>query len=268
MNKGKAGSGVDFGMPTLIETETLEDCAQLCRELGLRFIELNMNLPQYQLDQICAKTLLESAKRYGIYYTIHLDEGLNVTDLNRRVAEAYRETVYETIELAVGLGCPILNMHLSPGVHFTLPDRKVCLFEQYRQRYLEDMGSFRDECQRRIGGRDVTICVENSGGYQSFQLAGLDLLLESPVFGLTYDIGHDHCAGGVDGPEILVRGARLRHMHVHDAMGAKDHLPLGSGELPLGDHLALAQAQGCRVVLETKTIQGLRQSVAWVRSHV
>ena len=33
------------GMPTLIETETLEECAALCRELELDFIELNMNLP-------------------------------------------------------------------------------------------------------------------------------------------------------------------------------------------------------------------------------
>ena len=39
-----------FGMPTLIETETLTDCVQLCKALGLDFIELNMNLPAYQAD--------------------------------------------------------------------------------------------------------------------------------------------------------------------------------------------------------------------------
>ena len=43
---------VSFGMPTLIEPSTLEDCAKLCAELGLDFIELNMNMPQYQLDKI------------------------------------------------------------------------------------------------------------------------------------------------------------------------------------------------------------------------
>ena len=43
-----------FGMPTLIETNTLEDCAVLCKDFNLDFIELNMNLPQYQLQNIDA----------------------------------------------------------------------------------------------------------------------------------------------------------------------------------------------------------------------
>jgi hypothetical protein len=41
-----------FGMPTLLETKTLADCTALCRELRLGFIELNMNLPQYQIEKI------------------------------------------------------------------------------------------------------------------------------------------------------------------------------------------------------------------------
>ncbi|WP_259473503.1 hypothetical protein [Clostridium estertheticum] len=36
---------IDFGMPTLIETNSIESCVKLCKELGLDFIELNMNLP-------------------------------------------------------------------------------------------------------------------------------------------------------------------------------------------------------------------------------
>ena len=39
-------------MPTLIELPEIDDCASLCRELGLQFIELNMNLPQYQVNTI------------------------------------------------------------------------------------------------------------------------------------------------------------------------------------------------------------------------
>jgi len=41
------------GMPTLIECQSIEVNIELCRELGLDFIEieLNMNLPQYQLGK-------------------------------------------------------------------------------------------------------------------------------------------------------------------------------------------------------------------------
>jgi len=37
---------MQYGMPTLIETNSIEECAALCKELHLDFIELNMNLPQ------------------------------------------------------------------------------------------------------------------------------------------------------------------------------------------------------------------------------
>jgi hypothetical protein len=35
---------MQLGMPTLIEIKSLEACAALCRDLGLAFVELNMNL--------------------------------------------------------------------------------------------------------------------------------------------------------------------------------------------------------------------------------
>ncbi len=41
---------MQFGMPTLIENRTLADNIKLCRALGLNFIELNMNFPEYQID--------------------------------------------------------------------------------------------------------------------------------------------------------------------------------------------------------------------------
>ena len=43
---------LEFGMPTLIENSTLEDNIALCKELGLSFVELNMNFPEYQIDKM------------------------------------------------------------------------------------------------------------------------------------------------------------------------------------------------------------------------
>ena len=36
---------MQFGMPTLAENRTLEDNIALCNNLGLKYIELNMNFP-------------------------------------------------------------------------------------------------------------------------------------------------------------------------------------------------------------------------------
>ena len=112
----KRGVKMLFGIPTLIETNTLKDCAVLCKDLNLDFIELNMNLPQYQLQNIDVSHFNDVANKYGIFYTIHLDENLNISDFNSYIADGYRRTVVETIALAKDLGVSIINMHLSRGV--------------------------------------------------------------------------------------------------------------------------------------------------------
>ena len=159
---------VDLGMPTLIELPELEDCAALCRELGLQFLELNMDLPQYQVSAIDPTRFQAAAEAYGLYYTIHLSENLNVCACDPLVAEAYRHTVELTIHLAKRLHIPVLNMHLSPGVYFTLPNRRVYVFEEYQDCYFQFLRIFRDECEAAIGQADLKICVENTTGYTAF----------------------------------------------------------------------------------------------------
>ncbi len=252
------------GMPTLIETSSLEECAKLCAELGLNFIELNMNLPQYQLPNIDTDYFKSIADKYGIYYTIHLDENLNVCDFNPYVAEAYTKTVADTIEFAKQFDIKVLNMHMAKGVYFTLPDRKVLLFSKYKAQYLKSIIEFRKVCVNAIGDADIKICIENCDGYEDFQKEAIELYLESKVFALTFDVGHNHGIGGTDEDFIMKHGDRLNHIHLHDAEGKKNHLALGTGEMDIEKYLILAKEQNCRVVLETKTIDGLRQSVEWI----
>lgn len=258
---------MDFGMPTLIETDTLEECAELCGNLGLQFIELNMNLPQYQLGEIEEKRYRAVMEKYGIYFTLHLDENLNVSDFNPYVAQAYLKTVRESIAFCKRLHIPILNMHLSRGVYFTLPSGKTYLFEKYRERYLNSLSAFRQLCEEEIGCADIKICIENSNGFPNFQAEGLELLLKSPVFGLTFDIGHNHCIGGGDETIIKSHLSKLCHMHLHDAAGKSDHLPFGTGEIDLQKYFSLAKECACRGILETKTVAGLKQSVAWLKEN-
>ena len=258
-----------FGMPTLIETDTIEECAALCAEAGLSFIEMNMNLPQYQVQTMDANRLKKVAKEYGIGYTIHLDENMNVADFNPDVAAAYRNSVIQTIDLAKELEIPVLNMHMIFGVYFTLPDRKVFLFEQYREDYRSNMLRFRDECEKAIGASGIRVCVENWKGYRDWQLDVLDEMLQSPAFGLTYDVGHNHCIGGADEPHIFARMEKLHHMHLHDVRdGTKDHQALGTGELDIFEYLNLAKERDCTVVVETKTIAGLKQSARWLHENL
>ena len=138
---------MDFGMPILIENKSLEKNVDLCRELGLQFVELNMNLPEYQIEKLENTAYFRAiAEQAGIYFTIHLDENLDIANFNPMISDAYMETVRRTIYIAEKLCVPVLNMHMNHGIHFTLPDYKVQLFEEYFDIYMESFNKFKEIC--------------------------------------------------------------------------------------------------------------------------
>ena len=272
---------IQFGMPTLIENKTLEDNIALCRGLGLRFIELNMNFPEYQADRLEeTDVLLRAAEEAGIYYTVHLDENLNIADFNRLVSEAYLETVRRTVEAAKKLLClrdrygdrsqPLtVNMHMHHGIFITLPDRKVQMYDRDFDTYIRSFEVFRSRCEEWIGDSDIRITVENTDGFRGYEEKAIEYLLESPKFGLTWDIGHSKAVGEKDVPFLMKHQDRLIHFHIHDGKETppKNHLALGDGEIDLQARLSLARERNARCVLETKTVEALKNSVQWLKER-
>lgn len=268
-------------MPTLIENRTLEDNIALCTSLGLRFIELNMNFPEYQTDQLeQTDQLLRVAEQAGIYYTVHLDENLNIADFNRLVSDAYLETVRRTIEVSKKLLClrdrfgdesqPLtINMHMHHGIFITLPDRKVQMYDRDFETYMKSFAVYRQLCEEWIGYSNLRITVENTDGFRGYEQKAIGYLLESPVFGLTWDIGHSKAVHEKDVPFILAHRDRLIHFHIHDATEnpPKNHLALGDGELDLRERLQLTADRNARCVLETKTVEALKKSVSWLHEN-
>ena len=252
-----------WGMPTMIELPDLKANAEVCRRLGLQFVEINMNLPMFQPEALEAAEAL--SEQYGVEFTIHLDENFAPADFNPLVAEAYMETMRRTLRAAKRIGAEVINMHLGRGVYFSLPDRTVYLFDQYPESYLNRMRLLRELCSEEIGGERLRICVENTDGYLDHQRRALELLLESPVFSLTWDVGHSHTAKLDDVPFLLAHRERLRHFHIHDAGKRRCHLALGEGEMELNRYLELADARKARCVLETKDVSALERSVEWLR---
>ena len=256
-----------YGMPSLLELSDPASCAGLCRALAFQFVELNMDLPQYLPGEADLPALRRAAAEYDIFYTLHLPEGLDVCALDPNVAAGHRRTAAQALDLALELEAPVLNLHLPRGIHFTLPEGKVFLCERYRDRCLPALEDFRRLCEEKLAGTGARICIENTAGFLPFQREWLELLLASPVFGLTLDVGHDCRAEGEDRPVYAAHRDRLCHIHLHDVREGKDHLPLGTGEVDLPAALALAEEQNCRVVVETKTAASLRRSARWLKEN-
>ena len=272
---------MQFGMPTLIENHTLEENAALCEALGLRFIELNMNFPEYQVDRLeQTDELVRIAEQHHLYYTVHLDENLNIADFNPLVTQAYLETVRRTI-LAAKARLPLrerygdpaqpltLNMHMHHGIYITLPDRKVQMYERNFETYMQSFAVFRSLCEEWIGDSSIMMAVENTDGFRDYEKKMIAYLLESKKCGLTWDIGHSKAIREADVSFLMEHQDKLIHFHIHDGTETppRNHLALGDGEIDLDTRLKLAAERNARCVLETKTINALKQSVRWLRNN-
>lgn len=270
-----------FGMPTLVENRTPEENIALCEKLGLDFIELNMNFPEYQADKLeDTDYFIEAARKSGIYYTIHLDENLNIADFNSLVTEAYLETVRRTIEVSKKFlslrdefgdkSRPLtINMHMHHGIYITLPDKKVWMYERDFDTYMDSFRIFKNRVEEWIGDSDIKVTVENTDGFRDYEKKAVSYLLESPRFGITWDIGHSKATGEKDVPFILENKDHLCHFHIHDGREdpPKNHLALGDGEIDLIDRFSLAKERDAGCVLETKTIEALEKSVAYLKER-
>ena len=273
---------MQYGMPTLIENQSLAENISLCKELGLKFIELNMNFPEYQINQLENwEKFYDLAEKSGIYYTIHLDENLNIADFNPLVREAYLETVKRTIDVAKRMvplknsyGDPsqplTINMHMHHGIFITLPDKKVQMYDRNFPVYMEYFRFFRKSCETWIGDADIKIAIENTDGFRDYEKEAIECMLQSKYFVLTWDIGHSKATKEKDMPFILSHKDSLRHFHSHDGTETppKNHLALGDGEIDLNARLHCAAECGARCVLETKTVAALKHSVSRLRENI
>ncbi len=253
---------MDFGMPFLMEMHSIGECCALAKELGLQFVELNANFPASQVDSLDPAMLHRLARQHGVYFTLHLEEECDPFSFNPSVRAAWMQSVRRGLCLAEALQMPIVNMHFPHGVYITLPECKTYLYDRYETEFRAALAEFRAMCEEALTGTFTRIAIENTNGWQPHERRAIEFLLESPVFGLTLDIGHSHGTGDADEPFFCAHDDRLIHMHGHDALGRKNHLALGDGEINLTERFAWAKRRNARVVLETKTVAALRTSMA------
>jgi len=258
---------MDYGMPSLLELEDLTTNVVMAQSLGLNFVEINCNVPEFQVERLNPKALLELTKATGIHFTFHLDEYMSITDPNPAISEAYINSVLASIEFAKQAQIESLTMHLINGVVFTLPHKKVYVYEKYKDYYLQRMLIFRNRVTQAIGDSKISLNIENVGGFESYMRESIELLIESPVFGLTYDCGHNARYGQVDWTFLQSHSTRIRHMHVHDCQGQRDHLPFGEGDLDIPTEINFASQSAAKIVLEVKTAEALKRTVETLRLY-
>lgn len=113
----------------------------------------------------------------------------------------------------------------------------------------------------------MTIHLENAHEISpDLQLALIDEV-NDPRLGICLDIGHAHAFSSTRVLDwITTLGERITYVHLHDNDGSGDqHLPLGQGNIPLAEVLAMLEAHAPQAIwmIEAEATA----SLAWLAEH-
>ena len=271
-----AGWMVDPWQPEKERERHLQAVRRLVEELNLQVVELAMDFgllyPQV-MDAAFYRRVAALQRELGFACTIHLPFlWLDLTSLNELVRQASVESVRRAVELAQPFQVETYVLHLwgSTTAQITHVITDKVLQRNLLMAVLQQADRSLAEICTFVEPR--ALCVENLEALP-FDLAVP--LLERHGTSICLDVGHLAWQGGGELAFLEKYGEWVGEIHLHDAVlpspdrgkRARDHLPLGQGELDYGALLHKLDEigfNGC-VIIENNSEADLRESLGKLR---
>lgn len=245
-----------LGMPQLYEYEKVEDNLILADELGLDFVELNLNFA-YCRREMEEGHLEALFRKYGLEATLHFyDEGDLAT--YDEVADAYLSLLQKYARLGRGY-VKIINVHIISGPVVTISGVKNYIYEKEFEDYSERLLKNLKKAEKICSENGIALVLENTDYLAKFVKKTYKILSENN-FKFNYDVGHDRVDGDFLLNEVIPElNLKFTEMHVHDSLGKKCHLAIGEGDCELSNYKKFMD--NAYVLLEVKQKSDLLLSV-------
>lgn len=257
-----------IGMPALVEYTSLTHLVDLCIELKLDFIELNMNLPYNFIQNINPAELKKIKKETNIEFTMHMPDEADLGTFYESVREGFVKLFLDTLDWSYEAGINLLNLHIIEGAKMTLPNKKVYIYDKYSDEYLNSFIKSIEILSGRANKYDITLSIENSHNFGKTYIQGvLNKAITYPNIFLTWDTGHDAVSNFTDKQYLMKNANKIAHMHFHDAKGQSDHQVPFDGELNISELINFAKEKDISMLIEVKTKDALKRSVEILRSN-
>ena len=246
-------------MPILVEFHSLSENIDLCKKLNLDFIELNLDIPYCFIDRLDTNSLKNNN------FTIHLSEKFDVGELNNSLRNFYLNEIEKIISFGIKYNIFKYNLHLDPGIHFSLPDKKIFIYEEYIDDYLR---AYEDSCNilsKLANKYNATILFKNVK-VESYTLKVIDIIAKYDNLFFTLDLGHNIRYGNLAKEKFMEYSNKIKHIHLHDFNGSKDHQELFTGLLNVKEELNFCKQHNLDVLIEVKRKEELINSVNKLRN--
>ena len=246
-------------MPILVEFHSSSENIDLCKKLNLDFIELNLDIPYCFIDRLDTNSLKNNN------FTIHLSEKFDVGELNNSLRNFYLNEIEKIISFGIKYNIFKYNLHLDPGIHFSLPNKKIFIYEEYIDDYLR---AYEDSCNilsKLANKYNATILFENVK-VESYTLKVIDIIEKYDNLFFTLDLGHNIRYGNLAKEKFMEYSNKIKHIHLHDFNGSKDHQELFTGLLNVKEELNFCKQHNLDVLIEVKRKEELINSVNKLRN--
>lgn len=246
-------------MPILVEFHSLSENIDLCKKLNLDFIELNLDIPYCFIDRLDTNSLKNNN------FTTHLSEKFDVGELNNSLRNFYLNEIEKIISFGIKYNIFKYNLHLDPGIHFSLPNKKIFIYEEYIDDYLR---AYEDSCNilsKLANKYNATILFENVK-VESYTLKVIDIIAKYDNLFFTLDLGHNIRYGNLAKEKFMEYSNKIKHIHLHDFNGSKDHQELFTGLLNVKEELNFCKQHNLDVLIEVKRKEELINSVNKLRN--
>ena len=125
------------------------------------------------------------------------------------------------------------------------------------------MKAYKNSCDKlsKIANKyNATILFENVK-IGSYTLKAIEIISTYHNLFFTLDLGHNIKNGNVAKEQFLKYENRIKHIHLHDFNGTKDHQELFTGLLNVKEELNFCKKNNLDVVIEVKRKEELINSV-------
>jgi sugar phosphate isomerase/epimerase len=256
-----------IGLPALVEYTSIKQLVDLCTELNINFIELNMNMPYNFIENINPLELKKITQDLKIEFTMHMPDDADLGSFYPSVREGYVKLFSDTIEWAHKAGIKLLNLHIIEGAKMTLPDKKVYMYDKYRDDFLNNFINSIKILSPLAEINNIILAIENSSNFGKEYIQNvLDKALTFPNIKLTWDTGHDSVSGFTDREYLMKNQNKIAHMHLHDAKGTKDHQVPFEGDLDIQGLITFAKQNNISTLIEVKTPEAVKKSINILKS--
>ncbi len=173
---------------------------------GFDFIEITLNLKLKEYTDKFLEDIKNTLNGFEVLGHIHWEIDLSKGD------EKEIEKVFQMIEIYKQIGTRKITIHPSSG------DEKNIL--EIKENNLQALSKINNFCREN----KIKLLIENSEKGCFTKAATIkNLVMQIPDLAVTLDVGHANLNSELD--EFLKFSDLIQHIHLHDTLDKKDHLP-------------------------------------------